>query len=49
MTLQLINPRDLPTPLTYSHVAVATAGGARPGRSPRSRSMSFTIGPNTCR
>lgn len=24
MTLQLINPQDLPTPLTYSHVAVAT-------------------------
>jgi enamine deaminase RidA (YjgF/YER057c/UK114 family) len=24
MTLQLINPQDLPTPSTYSHVAVAT-------------------------
>lgn len=24
MTLQLINPQDLPTPLTYSHVVVAT-------------------------
>jgi enamine deaminase RidA (YjgF/YER057c/UK114 family) len=24
MTLELINPPDLPTPLTYSHVVVAT-------------------------
>jgi enamine deaminase RidA (YjgF/YER057c/UK114 family) len=24
MTLQLINPESLPTPLTYTHVVVAT-------------------------
>ena len=28
MTLECINPEDLPAPLTYSHVIVAT--GSRP-------------------
>lgn len=30
MTLELINPPDLPTPLTYSHVVVATGDAPRP-------------------
>ena len=37
MTLELINPPDLPTPLTYTHVVVAT-GSTGPASSPR-----FTI------
>jgi enamine deaminase RidA (YjgF/YER057c/UK114 family) len=89
MTLELINPEDLPTPPTYTHVIVATgskivfiagqepedahgnlvgaddmaaqarqvfanlgralaACDARPGRSPRSRSMWFATGLSIC-
>ena len=45
MTLQLINPEDLPVPSTYTQVVVAT--GTRMVF--RSRSTSFTTGPSTCR
>ena len=39
MTLELINPEDLPTPSTYTHVAVATGTTwcSLPARNPKTQ------------